>query len=416
MRLRAGLRSVLLSVLVVACSGEGIEAPTVIAPDEDTAGCPSADSTLQGLKGELDAGAFDPLRPTIETVLVDGSGLKTQLTLLGLVLPELKGDEVKTILRVLTGEGGAATLAALKPHLINILEYIHGTSPFIAGKHAEPMAATHEILTSCDAAEQLLTLRNILALEVKRAPAGSAVAFDVAAPGTGDSSWLFAMLQAVDAAAKLPKMKELLENIEIEDDGSAPAGGAIRVGRDAFVILAKLLAANIAAPDFEIEPTRELLEDVLIPQLDGDAAAVASLDELLDLLSLLVAADSATFEGAQAFMGCVDRHDDEAAIPAMLFDYMTIDELPLEDLLDDAVSASAGEQNGELRIAIIAVLDAMLLHGAVVGDAVAVVAAFVDDDNADVTLDTVLSLKGTGVLNDLLDFVAVLIECKGVDL
>lgn len=402
-------------VVVVGCSAEGKEAPHVIAPDEDVGACPSGDSVLTSFKAELDGGTFDALRPTLETVLVDGGGLKTNLLLLSLVLPELSGDEVKTVLRVLTSDDGKATVDAFLPHLINILEYLHGSGTFIPGPHLAPVDAAHEILTSCDAAEQLQTLRDLLALEVRRVP-GAEQSWVAADPGTGDSSFLFALLDAVDRAAANPKMKELLTKIQIEEDGDVGGGGQVVIGRDAFLVLAKLLAANIAAPDFQLQPTRDILEDVLVPQLDGDAAAEASLDELLDLMGLLVEADSTMFEGMQGFMGCVDRHDEEAAIPGMLFDYMTIDELPLQDLLDDVVGASAGDAQSELRTAIIQILDAVLLHPDVLGDTTNVLAALLDPSVADTTLETVLSLKGKGVLSDLSSFLQTLLTCKQVQL
>ena len=404
------------SVGFVACSGEGHDAPHVIAPDDDVGDCPGADSVLTSLQTELDRGTFDPLRPTIERVLVDEGGLKTQLLLLSVVLPELTGDEIKTVLSVLSSDDGKATVDAFLPHVVNILEYLHGTGSFIPGKHPEPVAAAHDILTSCDAAEQVGTVRDLLALEVKRSPPGSAASFVVADPGTGDSSYVFALLTAVDKTAKLPQLKGLLEKIQIEEDGDVGGGGDVVIGRQAFVVLAKLLAANIAAPDFQLQPTRDILEDVLVPQLDGDAEAEAALDELLDLLGILVDSDSATFEGVQAFMGCVDRHDHEAAIPGMLFDYLTIDELPVEDLLDDVVGAAQGEQNGALRVALVQLLDAALLHPDNVSDATRVVAEFLDPAVADDVLGAVLSLKGKGVLADLTSFLDTLLTCKQVQL
>ncbi len=405
-----------VAVAVGGCSGEGTEAPRVIAPDEEFGDCPAGDSVLLSFKAELDGGTFDALRPTLEKVLVDDGGLKTNLLLLSLVLPELSGDEVKTVLKVLTSDEGKATIEAFKPHLINILEYLHGTGTFIPGKHLAPVDAAHELLTSCDAAEQLQTVRDLLALEVRRAPPGSAQSWLVAEPGTGESSYLFAVLDAVDRAAQLPKMKELLTKIQIEDNADEGGGGQIVIGRQAFLVLAKLLAANIAAPDFQLQPTRDILDDVLVPQLDGDAASEVALDELLDLLGVLVEADSTMFEGMQGFMGCVDRHDEEAAIPGMLFDYMTIDELPLEDLLGDVVSASAGDQQSDLRVAMIQILDAVLKHPDVLGDTTNVLAALLDPSIADTTLETVLSLKGKGVLTDLSDFLKTLLTCKQVQL
>lgn len=403
--------------VVGSCSAEGTAAPVVIAPDEVTPGCPSGDSTVLAFKAELNSGGFDPLRPTIERILVDEAGLKTVLALLSSMVPELTGEETRTLVRALTSSDGNASLNALKPHLINILEYVNGTSPFIAGKHPEPISALHEILTSCDAAEQLSTIRNLLALEVNAAPAGSDNRFVVAAAGSGEASYFYALLQAVDRASKVPKMKALLESIEVTDDGSAPDGsGGVRVGRDAFLVLAKLLAGNIAAPDFQFAPTRQLLEDVLVPQLDGDGDAEDSLDELLDLLGLLVESDATTFEGMQAFMGCVDRHDGEAKIPGMLFDYLTIDELPFSDLLDDAVLAGEAEDNDALRLALIELLDAALKHPDTVSDVTHVAAAFVEEDVAEITISTALSMKGKGVLTELLDFIGTLVDCKGLEL
>ncbi len=405
--------------VVVACSAEGLEAPRVIAPDEDTGACPSGDAVLLSLKGELNAGAFDALRPDLERTLVDEGGLKTLLALVAAVLPELTGGELNTVLSVLASDDGKATVAAFKPHVLNVLHYLNGTSEFIAGKHDAPLRAAHEILVSCDAAEQVRTLRDVLALEVNHAPPGTPAgepAWIAAAPGAGESSFLFALIDAVDRAADIPVMRGLLERIEIEEDGAAGGGDDIVIGRAAFVVLAKLLAANIAAPDFQLAPTRELLEQVMVPQLDGDASAEAALDELLDLLGLLVETDSATFKDMQALMGCVDRHDDEAAIAGLLFDYMTIDELPLQDLLDDVTTSARGDGTTALRLAIVDVLDGVLLHPDILGDATSVLARLLAPEVADTTLTTVLSLEGKGVLTELLEFVDVLLTCKDVPL
>jgi hypothetical protein len=396
---------------VVGCGAVGTKAPRVIAPNEDVGACPSGDSVLVNLKAELSAGTFDSFRPTIERVLVDDGGLRTTLALVGAVLPELQGDEAAVLAQTLASDDGQETVDALLPHIINVLDYIHGTSAFIPGKHPEPLVATHNILTQCDAPEQLATLREVLALDVKRAPPGSEVAFVIAPAGEGDSSFLFALVTAVDQAADLPVMTDLLENIEFDDE---EGGAGVQVGRGAFIAIAKLLAANISAPDFDLAPTRAILDDVLLPRLAGDPAAEAVLDDLLDLMGILVTNDTATFEGMQAFMGCVDRHDADAAIPGMLFDYLTIDELPLADLLDDVVEAGSAESNTALRLAIISLLDAALRHPDLVGDNTAVVAAFLDPAVADDAVGTLLSLQGKGILDELFVFIDTLFTCKGI--
>ena len=403
-----------ISTLWACAGGEGKEAPTTIGPNEEVGACPSGDSVLVSFKTQVDDGAFDALRPAIERVFVDDGGLRTALALVSAVLPQLQSAEMRTVLSTITSDDGKVTLAAVRPHVLNVLKYIHGTSEFVEGKHPEPIAALHQVLVNCDAAEQLQNVRNVVAFEVNRGAPGSGSAWVAAEPGGGESSWLFAFVEAVDRAAQLPKMRELLERIEINDDGDGE--GDIRIGRDAFIVIAKLVAKNVAAPDFQFQPTREILEDVAIPELDGDVAAEAALSELLDLFGLLVSADSTTFEGMQDFMGCVDRHDDEAAIPTMLFDYLNIEELPIEDLLDDVASAFAGQRLEDLRVAGIAIMDVVVQHPDLLGDTTRVMAALLAPELADTTLGTVLALEGKGLLAEFTDFIALMLSCKQVPL
>lgn len=403
-------------VTVGACSsGVGVEAPTTIGPRENVGACPDGDTQLLSLKAEVDDGAFDALRPTITRIFVDNGGLKTALALLSAVLPKLQAAEMRTVLAVISSGEGRVTLDAVKPHVLNVLKYVHGTSEFIDGAHLEPLHAFHELLVSCDAAEQLLNLRNVVALEVNRTP-NAPSSFAIAPAGSGEASWVFAFVEAVDRAAQLPKMRSLLQRIEIEDGGVEGGPGQIQVGRAAFIVMAKLLAKNVAAPDFEFQPTREIFEQVAIPRLDGDAEAEAVLAELLDLFGLLVSADSATFEGMQAFMGCIDRHDDQAAIPTMLFDYVNIEELPIESLIGDVAVAFAGQRLESLRMAGIAIADVVVQQPVLLGDATLIMAELVAPDVADTTVGTVLAIAGTGVLSDFIDFITLVLECKEIPL
>ena len=403
-------------VTVGACSsGVGVEAPTTLGPRENVGACPDGDTQLLSLKAEVDDGAFDALRPTITRIFVDNGGLKTALALLSAVLPKLQAAEMRTVLAVISSGEGRVTLDAVKPHVLNVLKYVHGTSEFIDGAHLEPLHAFHELLVSCDAAEQLLNLRNVVALEVNRTP-NAPSSFAIAPAGSGEASWVFAFVEAVDRAAQLPKMRSLLQRIEIEDGGVEGGPGQIQVGRAAFIVMAKLLAKNVAAPDFEFQPTREIFEQVAIPRLDGDAEAEAVLAELLDLFGLLVSADSATFEGMQAFMGCIDRHDGQAAIPSMLFDYVNIEELPIESLIGDVAVSFAGQRLESLRMAGIAIADVVVQQPVLLGDATLIMAELVAPDVADTTVGTVLAIAGTGVLSDFIDFITLVLECKEIPL
>jgi hypothetical protein len=235
----------------------------------------------------------------------------------------------------------------------------------------------------------------------------------VAADGSdATSSWLYAFVDAADRAADNATMSALLEGIQITDDEAG--GGAVRVGRDAFLVLARLLAANIAAPDFALAPTRGLLQDVLGPRLQDDPDAQRLLDELLDLFEVLVDPAGAAFPGVQALMACVDRHDEEAAIPGMLFDFLTTDEIPVRALLGDIVDAAASDTAGGLRAAVVALLDAVLRHPAELGDASRVLGRLLEPAPADDLFAVVAGLQGTGVFTEVLALVDALLTCKGV--
>jgi hypothetical protein len=399
-------------IAVVSCGGEGVPAPESPGPNDEHA-CPAADDVLVSAEAQLDAGTFDPLRPHIETILVEGEGLRTILNLTSLVLPGLDPGVATTLLDAASDPEADETLALLKPHLIRVLEYLHGSSAELPGPHPEPLAAAHAVVVNCDPVDNVRLVRELLAVEVRRGAPGSGVTWELAPPGEGEVSFLGALVDAVDRAQQVPAFSSLLERIAIERDGDAPGeDGDIVVGREAFIVLAKLFAANAAAPDFELQPLRELLEQVFVPLLDGDADAEAILDELLDLLAVIVDERAETFAAIQTFTGCVDRHDSEAAIPAMLYDYLSVDAFSVEGLLTDLAGAIRKEQAGEFRLAAVTALDALLAHPAALDDATVVVGAFMADDVVPTVLDVLLALRGTGLLTDLLDFVDTLLTCR----
>jgi hypothetical protein len=225
---------------------------------------------------------------------------------------------------------------------------------------------------------------------------------------------LFAFVDVAARATRNPSLQTMLENIEISDE-QAGGDGSIRVGRDAFVVLSRLLAANIAAPDFDSEATRSLVEDVLLPRLGDDTAARVLLDEILDLVAVLADNRSTTFPALQEFMACVDRHDQAAAIPGMLFDFLTTEEIAVPDLLVELADAGANDGAGRLRVAVVALFDAALSHPEALGDLATVAARLLEPDPVADILDVIVAVRGTGVFTELLSLLDTLLTCKGVE-
>jgi hypothetical protein len=412
LRLPRVMAALIAALIAGACGGEGIAAPVSPGPNDEHA-CPAADDVLVSAEAQLDAGTFDPLRPHIEAILVEGEGLRTILNLTTLVLPGLDPAVATTLLDAASDPEAEETLALLKPHLIRVLEYLHGSSEALPGPHPEPLAAAHAVVVNCDPVDNVRLVRELLAVEVRRGAPGSGVSWELAPAGEGEVSFLGALVDAVDRAQQVPAFSSLLERIAIERDGDAPGdGGDIVVGREAFIVLAKLFAANAAAPDFELQPLRELLEQVFVPLLEGDVAAEAILDELLDLLAVIVDERAETFAAIQTFTGCVNRHDSGAAIPAMLYDYLSVDAFSVEGLLVDLADATRSARAGTFRLAAVTALDALLAHPAALDDASGVVGAFLADDVVPTVLDVLIALRGTGLLTDLLDFVETLLTCR----
>jgi hypothetical protein len=396
----------------VACGAEGVPAPYTIAPDEDTGACPSSDDVLGGFQQRLDDGAFDPLRPHVETILVQDRGLATLLSFASAVLPELDGDAVPALLTAVRSEDGRAMLDAVKPTFYDVLEYLHGTSIALPGPHDAPIVAARAVVTACDAPATTQMLRDLLALQVRPGAAGEP-RFVRATPESATSSWLYAFVDAVDRAARNPTMSAVLQRIEISDE-DVGGDGTVRVGREAFLVLARLLAANASAPNFDVQATRQLFEDVLAPRLQADAEAQAILDELLDLFAVLVDPSSEAFPAVQEFMGCVDRHDHDAAIPGMLFDFLTTDDIPVRDLIAQMADVGGTADAASLRKALVALLDGVLLHPVALGDVAVVVGRLLEPEPAADILGVALELRGSGVLTELLSLVDTVVVCKGV--
>ncbi len=383
---------------LLACGGVGVEAPRVLAPDEDPTGtCPSTDELLGDTRAALDEGALRALAPIARDILLDDGGLRVALPVLRKTSERLPPGEV---LAIAEGYAAGEGLARLVPHLVNVLEYMDGTSPLVAGEHFAPLDATHRILTRCDPAATLGALRRILDLEVPL-PDGSRTA------------WIHVMFDALVAVAEEPEFVALLERVEFSDGGGDGGGGQgddIALGRDAFVLVTQLIIGNVASPDFDLVYVRGLLDDLLVTRLSASGEARAKLTALLDLLDLVLDPEADIFEHVQVLMQCAHRQDEGGAVPGMLFDYLSIAELDFVDFLEDIDGLGSDPAGEALRLLLIELSAVLEPEPDLTRDLTAVLARFIEPDTARVTLPAVLGLRGSGVLTELLAVVSDLLD------
>lgn len=409
------LALIVVVAVAVACSGEGIAAPHVIGAREDT-GCPSADQALAHARGALgidgrgsDDDVLGGLREVVRAVLVDEGGLRILIQGAAVLLAD--GSRI-TLDRFLSGIDPGSGLGGLTPHTTEVLRYIDGSSVHAQGAHPETLAALHEIVDTCDAASTLSTLRILLELEVSDGVDGPALA----PPGQGERSFLAALLESAQRAVEEPALQEVLDTIELADpadpaDPSDPAGtGTIRVGKEAFALLARLLGANLAAPDFDPTYTRSLLDEVILLRISDDAAR-AKVDAMLDLLLLLTEPDAAVFPQVQSLVGCVHGADPGAALPSLVYDWLTIEGLSVDAFLADVATATDTVSADELRLALIDVIGALEAAPVVANDLASVLARFLEADHAALLVKTMLRLQGRGVVTELARLTFAIEEC-----
>lgn len=390
-------------VLLAGCGAVGVSAPHVIGAREDT-GCPAADEALAHTKAALDLPAVTALKPHLERILVEELGLRVLIQGLAAMLTDV---DQATFDRLRAGVNPEEGLGALTPHLVEVLRYIDGSSAHLPGAHPAPIAAVHAMLSECEAPATLSTTKRLLQLEVKTDGAG---AWMLADPGEGERSWLSATLDALREVARDPTLAEVLESLELEDEEAGQ--GTIRVGRAAFQLLAVLLAENLSAPDFDPEASRALLDDSLLARIP-DAEARAKLDRALDVLLLIAEPSADVFPQTQVLMACVTQADEDAALAGMVYDWLTIEELPLDAFLDDMTEVSGVEGAHDLRLALVDVLGAVEARPAIATDVVRVVGAFLDEQTAPALVTALLGLQGQGVLRELVGLADGLEACRG---
>jgi hypothetical protein len=373
-----------LLALCGACGGEGIEAPRVLAPDADT-GCPSTEEAVDDTKAAMRDGLFDPIRPVVEEVWRDG-GLTVLFRAVLVAIPAAGLDDLLTVTEGALEPQG---IGAIRPHLVRVLQYVVGESEFVAGAHYEPIAALHDVLIGCDVAKNASAARQLLELTVAGAD-GAQV------------PWVEETVRAVVDVASDPGFQDLLDRIELDDD---EAQGGIRVGRDAFVLLARLVVANIASPDFDATYVRDLIEDVLLDQVELDDEVLrAKISVLLDLLQLIVEQDAVIFPAVQDLFGCAERHDQQGRFAGMLYDYLSIEALEYTEFLDDVWGAGGSTAADALREGVVKALRALESEPRITVDAARVLSELLSPERREIVVPFVLSLQGKGVATEVGEF------------
>lgn len=386
-----------LLVALGACSGEGVEAPVVMSPDADT-GCPSTAEAVDDTKRALQDGLFDPIRPVVEEVWADG-GLTVLFRAILVAVPAAGLDDLYAVTEgALAGQG----IGAVRPHLVRVLQYVVGESEYLPGEHYEPVEALHDVLLGCDIAKNASAARQLLELQVQGQD-GAAV------------PWVEETVRAIVDAASDPGFQALLERIELDDE---EAQGGIRVGRDAFILLARLVAANIASPDFDAAYVRNLVEGVLLDQVAPDDAQLrAKISALLDLLQMVVEEDAVIFPAVQDLFGCAERHDQQGRFAGMLYDYLSIEELEYTEFLDDVWGAGGSTAADALRVAVVKGLRALEAEPRITADAARVLSELLSPERQRVVVPFVLSLQGKGVATEVGEFFRLGVEgaCRSDD-
>ena len=114
---------VLVLALSAGCGAVGVAAPHVIGAREDT-GCPQANDALAHTKAALDLPAVTELKPHLERILVEHTGLRVLIQGLAAMLTDV---ERESFARLRAGLNPAVGLGALTPHLVEVLRYLDGS-------------------------------------------------------------------------------------------------------------------------------------------------------------------------------------------------------------------------------------------------------------------------------------------------
>lgn len=371
--------------LAAACGGVGVEAPYVLGPDEAPTGtCSTTEEATAMTRRALEDGRLEELGGLLRGVLFDEGGFRVVLPVVRETAARLPPGE---FLRLADGYVEGEGLARLTPRLVEVLQYVAGMHPAIPGEHYGVVGAAQRILTRCDAARTLVALQRLLELEV------------VLADGT-ERVWIDVAYDAFVDVAEEPAFRAFLRRIEFAGEGEEPTSDGA-VGREAFVLLAQLVVGNIAAPGFDLDYLRNVIDDVLIRQLADEGAARAKVTTLIDLIELVLQPEAQIFPDVQALMECADRQDSEGELAGTLHDFLSTEALDFSALLAD-LDAFGGDPAGDaLRISLAAFGHVLGDEPALTRDLAAVLGELLTTDAAPIAVNGALELRGRGVFTEL---------------
>jgi hypothetical protein len=405
-RLRLGLACALLA-MALGCGAQGTEAPHVLHPYEDDGQCMGSEEALAATRDQLKEGALSTIGPHVEEILVEDGGMR--LVVPGLLLAG-RAIGLENALSLTRGYEEGVGLARLKPHLLQVINYVTGESPYIDGEHFAVVDAVHRFVTGqgqgCDHLDSLGAMRRALALEITNDEGETVLWFDEA----GD---------ALVALVEDQVFQDYLDRFAFdeEDDGSS----GVVVGREAFQLVMRLATSNVAQDNFDVSVVRGLLEDFLVFQLPEDLpeqrAARDKALRVVDLFEVILEPDLDLFPYLQSTLKCVNDVDETNEVFGMFFDYLSIEELSLVEFANDLDATAADDAGVSLRLFFSDGVEAMEGAPELSRDTLAVLNRFLEPQRTRDVFRAFTQLEGTGVFSELIVFVERMVRsCIVTDL
>jgi hypothetical protein len=332
-----------------------------------------------------------------------------------LVIPGLllagRAVGLEAALSLTKGYEDGVGLARLKPHLLQVINYLTGESAFIDGEHFAVVDAVHRFVTGqgqgCDHLDSLGAMRRALALEIEDDRGETVLWFDEA----GD---------ALVALVEDQVFQDYLDRFAFDDDEGG-GGEDVVVGREAFQLVMRLATSNVAQDNFDIAIVRGLLEDFLVFQLPEDLpeqrAARDKAMRVVDLFEVILAPELDLFPYLQSTLKCVNDVDDTNEVFGMLFDYLSIEELSLVEFANDIDATAADDAGVYLRLFFSDGVEAMENNPELSRDTLAVLNRFLEPHRTRDVLRAFKQLEGTGVFSELVVFFERMVRsCRVTDL
>jgi hypothetical protein len=380
-------RLALLGAIIVfglwwGCGAEGREGPDVHAPYTDHGDCPTTNSSLKRTRDVISSASWQPVRPQLERILVDDGGIRVLVPAFLYVAHQI---DLQLLIHTLSGFEEKTGLARMSVHLRNVVAYFIGESPHIEGAHYGALDTLHVILQdqgrNCDVVQTMGAFKRILALEVDGEP------------------WIEPTFDALLDVANDAAFQELLEEFEFAEESG---GEDIAVGREAFILVMRLLTANMAEENFDLDYFRDLINDLIVLQLPQAVESQEKLDRLIDYIAILMQPDQDIFPYLQSFVKCVNDVDEDGELPGMVYDYLSIEELSLVQFLED-IDTMGNEPAGQaLRPLLIETIGALENEPQLLRDSMWVADRFLEPSVTREIVPALSAVQGTGLLTELI--------------